>query len=420
MAKITVVDSLMGTGKTHWTIQYFKEHQMDSNKNFLYIAPFIKEVERIIDNVGTFEQPINKGNGKMGALNDMLARQEDIAATHELFKHLDDTGIELIADGHYTLVLDEVLNVLEPLPIEKCDIQILLNSGCISLDENNYVEWHSGEYDGDTIFDELRELAENHRVICVNNCMLLWQYPPEIFQIFDEIYIMTYMFDASIMKYYFDLHNMEYEKKSIIRKEDGTSELGDYVVPDTSQFAKLIEIYEGEMNHSFYKKEAALSKSWFISDRSRNDIKKLKKNLYNYFHNIKKAKATQILWTTFKDARTKLGGKGYITSFLPCNRRSTDDFRNREVLAYCVNIFPKSTIVNYFAQNGIAIDKDKYALSEMLQWIWRSRIRNNESISIYIPSERMRCLLYDWLKVDYQPVRMMKRQPKKNKGRKGE
>lgn len=415
MAKITVVDSLMGTGKTHWTIQYFKEHQMDSNKNFLYIAPFIKEVERIIDNVGTFEQPINKGNGKMGALNDMLARQEDIAATHELFKHLDDTSIELIADGHYTLVLDEVLNVLEPLPIEKCDIQILLNSGCISLDENNYVEWHSGEYDGDTIFDELRELAENHRVICVNNCMLLWQYPPEIFQIFDKIYIMTYMFDASIMKYYFDLHNMEYEKKSIIRKEDGTSELGDYVVPDTSQFAKLIEIYEGEMNHSFYQKEAALSKSWFISDRSRNDIKKLKKNLYNYFHNIKKAKASQILWTTFKDASTKLGGKGYITSFLPCNRRSTDDFRNREVLAYCVNIFPKSTIVNYFAQNGIAIDRDKYALSEMLQWIWRSRIRNNESISIYIPSERMRCLLYDWLKVDYQPVRMMKRQPKKNK-----
>ncbi|MCY8098196.1 hypothetical protein MOB81_19175, partial [Bacillus atrophaeus] len=34
------------------------------------------------------------------------------------------------------------------------------------------------------------------------------------------------------------------------------------------------------------------------------------------------------------------------------------------------------------------------------QWIWRSSIRNNDSISIYIPSRRMRSMFIDWLNND--------------------
>jgi hypothetical protein len=43
------------------------------------------------------------------------------------------------------------------------------------------------------------------------------------------------------------------------------------------------------------------------------------------------------------------------------------------------------------------MDKEAYALSEMVQWIWRSAIRKGEDIWIYIPSRRMRTLLQDWL-----------------------
>ena len=52
----------------------------------------------------------------------------------------------------------------------------------------------------------------------------------------------------------------------------------------------------------------------------------------------------------------------------------------------------------FFAQHEIIMDADKYALSEMLQWIWRSKIRNGGEIWIYIPSKRMRKLLQEWLK----------------------
>ena len=50
------------------------------------------------------------------------------------------------------------------------------------------------------------------------------------------------------------------------------------------------------------------------------------------------------------------------------------------------------------------MDEDLYGLSEMIQWIWRSRIRNGEKINIYVPSIRMRTLLKSWLdmSLEYQ------------------
>lgn len=43
-----------------------------------------------------------------------------------------------------------------------------------------------------------------------------------------------------------------------------------------------------------------------------------------------------------------------------------------------------------------------WALSEMLQWIWRSAIRNGQKITVYIPSKRMRKLLLQWLNNEIQ------------------
>ena len=54
-------------------------------------------------------------------------------------------------------------------------------------------------------------------------------------------------------------------------------------------------------------------------------------------------------------------------------------------------------VEHYFNQHGFSIDVNKYALSEMIQWIWRSAIRDGEDIYIYIPSKRMREVLQLWL-----------------------
>ena len=46
---------------------------------------------------------------------------------------------------------------------------------------------------------------------------------------------------------------------------------------------------------------------------------------------------------------------------------------------------------------NVTIDEDTWALSELLQWLFRSAIREHKEINIYIPSERMRELLLEWL-----------------------
>ncbi len=45
----------------------------------------------------------------------------------------------------------------------------------------------------------------------------------------------------------------------------------------------------------------------------------------------------------------------------------------------------------------MSIQEDTYALSEMLQFIFRSAIRDGKEIELYIPSFRMRQMLKEWI-----------------------
>ena len=56
-------------------------------------------------------------------------------------------------------------------------------------------------------------------------------------------------------------------------------------------------------------------------------------------------------------------------------------------------------INKYFGQFGAAVPNNAYGLSEMVQFIWRSAIRNGEMIYLLIPPKRMYDILMDWLSV---------------------
>jgi hypothetical protein len=58
---------------------------------------------------------------------------------------------------------------------------------------------------------------------------------------------------------------------------------------------------------------------------------------------------------------------------------------------------PHTFIDDFFEKKGIKIDRDAYALACLIQWVWRSRIRDGESIKLYLPSTRMRKLFTEWL-----------------------
>ena len=62
---------------------------------------------------------------------------------------------------------------------------------------------------------------------------------------------------------------------------------------------------------------------------------------------------------------------------------------------------PRQKRLNLFKllqkKKGVNIDEETWALSELIQWLFRSAIREENEINIYIPSKRMRSLLQEWL-----------------------
>ena len=81
-------------------------------------------------------------------------------------------------------------------------------------------------------------MCKQKHIFIVNGIALIWTFPVEIFKAFQDIYICTYMFDAQIQKYYYDMYGIEYVKKSV-----NNGELIPYVAHKGKH--ELINILEG-------------------------------------------------------------------------------------------------------------------------------------------------------------------------------
>ena len=103
------------------------------------------------------------------------------------------------------------------------------------------------------------------------------------------------------------------------------------------------------------------------------------------------------MWTCFKQGAKHIVDDGYTRADVPFNKRATNEFRNRKVLAYCANVFAKPGLKKFCELYGVTYNEDEFALSTLVQWIWRSAIRDGEEVWLYVPSSRMRNLLDAWL-----------------------
>jgi len=395
MSKIIVVDDIMGSGKTSWI---FQEIQKNPHKKYIYITPFLAEVNRCIETITQkeFFEPSDYCRTKLEDLKLLLTKGFDIATTHSLFSNFDSEVLELINKHKYTLILDEVFNVINKLDFKLADFNLLLSAGKIRVNADKSVTFLDKEYNG--VFKTFKYYCLNTKVYFINGFFIIWTFPIEIFTAFEETYILTYLFKGQLQKYYFKMHNVNYNTKSI-GFDNNKYSLIDYIERDTQNFKHLTNIYEGKLNdigkpgRNGYDR---LSKTKMCK-LNKSQLQPIKNNIINYFINITHAKSDDIIWTTFLPLKNKLKGKGYTKGFVPCNARATNEFGDRHNCAYILNRYMNQAIKAYFIDNNIAVDEDLYSLSELLQWLWRSAIRNGDEINLYIPSARMRGLLTDWL-----------------------
>ena len=384
----------MGTGKTSAAINFINES--DDDVKFLYITPYLTEVKRIIDNCPNrkFRQPESYGS-KLNGIKYLFEKGNNIVSTHALFSLFDEEIIDLAYTNKYTLIMDEVADVIEPLAISKFDLDIILKNYA-HVEDGHILKWDVENYTGE--FYKYKKQCDLGCVGIYNNTAILWLFPISTFRAFRNIYILTYMFDAQTQKYYYDYYNIEYVFWYITGNSLDTyrftQDKVEYAMPN---YSKLIHICDNDKLNHIGDRETALSKSWY--ERNKNNIlmKTLKNATGNFFKNYTKTKSNENLWTCFKDYKNLVSGKGYAKGFLSSNIRATNEYRDRIAVAYLVNKFFNPYVKNFFTLNGVEVNEDAFAVSEMLQFIWRSAIRDGEEIWLYIPSSRMRMLLEDWI-----------------------
>ena len=392
---------MMGRGKTEAAINYINNSKPE--KRFIVITPYLKEVKRFETacKKKKFKQPYPKSGSKLHGIKELIKNKENIVSTHALFQRFNKEIIHLLQEEDYTLILDEVTEVVSEFYISDHDLSLLQENFIDTDEKTGLLKWRKSEYKYEGKFSQIKDLCEINSLVSYSGSVILWLFPVEVFSVFKEVYVLTYMFESQIQRYYFDFYGIKYEYgyvKGHTLKDFRFSDM-----PDEKKkiidYRKLIRICYHEKLNEIGKDWFALSKRWYTDMESSDEMSQLQKNLINYFRNICNAKCSEVLWTTFTDYRIHLKGCGYSKKdcFLELNARATNDKKDRKYLAYTVNRFFSPVIKNFFLGRGVKVDEEGYALSEMVQFIWRSAIREGKPIFVYIPSKRMRCLLREWI-----------------------
>ena len=406
-----VVDSIMGSGKTSWAIQFINESPTATK--FIFITPYLTEIERIIEHTTkSFVQPEQNGNrNKLDSLKHAIANGKNIVSTHALFKRCDSELIQLIEAENYVLILDEVLDTIDEINMTKDDIKILLNSTddngnpIVSIGTKGKVKWNNGEYDSGN-YQIIRNLANAGNLVLFDESKLYWLFPTDLFKAFNKVFILTYMFEGQIQCYYYRLFNMKFTYRSVAYDAKIGYYLSEYRGrrgEDRQRFKSLINIYYSSTSdnrdiNKVGEKHNAFSKSYLAVNLKNKHFKDMiKKNSYNFYRHKMNCSTKYVIWTTFKDNQKVLTPMGLKKSFVPLNARATNEYAAATTCIYLANRYMNPMIKRFFHSNDIKVNEDLFALSELLQWIFRSAIRNDEPITVYIPSKRMRTLLEMYL-----------------------
>jgi len=433
---IHVIDSPVGSGKTTAAISYI--NQLENNKKVIFITPFKSEIERVISQCKDkdIKQPdVKHGRGrKKDSFLKLIQSNENIASTHSLFMNVDDEIISSLKERDYILILDEAFNVVQHFDLwkdlkyitsdtktkfTKGDLKSLINKKYIKIEDNYLVKWIDNENELKR-YTDFKKLVDRGLIYFVNKSFLLWIFPHEVFSkdIFKEVFILTFQFDLQMQSYYYKYFGVEYDKFHVV--DDGWGKYkfvktmnNDHEIEWIRKIVPLIKIEDNtklnavgsfkniQRNSSRYLYKGALSKGWYSGDPKLVDV--IRKNTRRYFERIATKRGlvepSDFMWTCFKNNIKELkDGRVSNKNWIALNARATNMYRNKSILSYPVNRYANPFIKHFFTKRGVEVDEDGLALSEMIQWIFRSRVRDGEKIDVYIPSQRMRELLIEYLK----------------------
>jgi hypothetical protein len=83
--------------------------------------------------------------------------------------------------------------------------------------------------------------------------------------------------------------------------------------------------------------------------------------------------------------------------------RGTNDYSHCSTLLYIYDQHVNPTIARWLGVATVRFS-EQYALTELIQWVWRSRIRNGKPIILYLPSKNAVLCAGSFIRISQQKL----------------
>lgn len=412
-AHVRIIDRPCGSGKTTKLLSSFKPE-----KRYLVVVPLLTEVDRVIDQACVpFQKPSEEDYGtKKASLEVLLRKKVNIVTTHALYEDIASfAGAGLLDD--YDIVVDEVPEVLSSIGgISRQSLEeFYIGRGYINIEDDGRVvptsKWHQDhELVSDTLSEKHYYLAASGMLYVVDQTFLLWAFPKELLTAGRTFTVLTYLAEGSLLLPYLDKHGIAYvhdrdpevdlrarrqaaelieirdipRLKGIKLSYTGQSKPTPAVVKQVS--GALLGLRRGDL------KEVPLDHvlitcakaNWYRGGKSPDDVAHPEQGPF--------AKGTKL----FAD-----------TTWIPNTTRGTNKYVHASHLIYLYDQYVNPAFLRFLGLAGDQEVQERYALAELIQVIYRTRVRKGEKIVVYIPSARMRRLLEQYLTIDEEPLELL-------------
>lgn len=414
--KVLVIDGIPGCGKSTYILDYMNKNP---DKKWLFVSPYLDEVgdggSREVKEIGRIQKECPSLKFKSPSSTPSKSRSflrlakagHNIACTHSLFQRFTEEIAQVLREQGYHLVIDETIDLVAYYDsVKGDDVRIMMNSGFIELEEGtNRLRWTVPEYNGRDMV--LKELCDNGCLFLCGEDVLIQRIPPNAMRACQSVTILTYMFEASLMCAWMKINNLEWEyfTPDTIKSNSEIKEIIRpllHIVPPTKAIIDMQRTERGLYNRSVF------NYTWY-EKYSEGKLEQVKKSIESTLKT--KMPKGDVFWTTFADWQLELQGVGYTRgkkidgnirpTFVAKNKRASNEYRDCINCIYTINIYPNGSLESHLASMGIILDRDMYALSELIQFVFRGRIRQHKEMYVLILSERMLLLLEEWLKTDF-------------------
>lgn len=413
---INVVDYPMGTGKTEWM---FKKMNSELGKRYIYITPLLSEAEdRATSSLAQLDMRVPEVNTdsltKSDNVLELLQTGKNISTTHMLFRRFTQKHLDAIRSYDYTIVIDEVAAFIEPFQkYNAVDLRDMVDRGDLVVhpDLKGQVSMEWKPTDGNT-YTGLKYMCDSGILYAATAKGEVFniQFPTTVIDAAKEVFVLTYMYESSLMNAFMKMHKYESQRLVVPELEERTVVIKQHI----RENLELVHIL-GIDRYINSDNGFAFSHGWWDKQVKGNKFTKVFKVLSNWLNNNKDSK-DRFFFTCPQSIvdKNRLSNSllerqkiSYFCDVVPdefpkwlaMNTKATNLYSSRNTCFYLMNVYPHPSLQMYLSEQGNPLDPNKYALSEMIQFIWRGSIRNKgQKMKLFVASPRMRALLEEWVK----------------------